>query len=154
VFRPGRCRQHLDPQHPNPRWRSNVRCCWVWPGCDGVFRTGQWQFPTWAVWSTIGVGGVFQPRRCRKRPDPRRRSWGWLGCGGVFRPGRWQRGPVQVLAAWSGLGGVGGVRLGCGGGVVRIWAGAVSLFSTSLRGKWGKRSSVSTTLEFFCSEMT
>jgi hypothetical protein len=87
----------------------------VWPGCDSVFRPGQWRFPTWTVWSGTGVGGVFRLGRCRKRLDPRRRSWGWLGCGGVFRPGRWQRGPVRALAAWSGLGGAGGVRPGCGG---------------------------------------
>jgi hypothetical protein len=71
---------------------------------------------------------------CWKRPDPRRRSWGWPGCGGVFRPGRWQRGPVRVLAAWSGLGGADGVRLAV---VVRIWAGAFLAWS---------RSGVSTTL--------
>jgi hypothetical protein len=53
----------------------------------------------------------------------------------------WQRSPIQ---AWSGLSGAGSVRPGCGG--MSAWAGAVSFFSTSLRGKWGKRFR---TLEFF-----
>jgi hypothetical protein len=44
-------------------------------------------------------------------------------------------GPLRALEAWSGLGGAGGVRPGCGG--------------MSLKGKWGKRSGVSTTIEIF-----
>jgi len=56
-------------------------------------------------------------------------------------------GPLRALAAWSGLGGADGVRAGCGG--MSAWAGAVSFFSTSLRGKWGKRSGVSTAIEIF-----
>jgi hypothetical protein len=87
----------------------------VWPGCDGIFRPGQWRFPTWTVWSGTGVGGVFRLGRCRKRPDPRRRSWGWPGCGGMFRPGRWRRGLAWAVPAAFGLGGAGGVRPGCGG---------------------------------------
>jgi len=98
-------------------------------------------------------GGVFRPGRCRQHPDPHRRSnvrcrWFWpgwcsgpvggsgsiTGVGGVVWPGRYRRRPAWL---WR------NVCLGRGG--------------MSLRGKWGKRSGVSTAIEifeFFFSEMT
>jgi hypothetical protein len=62
VFRPGRCRQHLDPQHPNPRRRSNVRCCWVWPSwCSdpvggSVVQYGRWRLGL--AWAVQGASGL------------------------------------------------------------------------------------------------
>jgi len=78
MFRPGLCRQHLDPQHPDRPTSEEQRSMLL----DLV----------------------------------------WL----VFRLSRWQRGPVRALAAWSGLGGAGGVQPGCGR--MSTWAGAVSFF--------------------------
>jgi hypothetical protein len=75
----------------------------VWPGFDGVFRPGQWRFPTWTVWYGTGVGGLAVAA-CSD-----------LGGGGVVWPGWWRRGLAWVVPAAFGLGGAGGVRPGCGG---------------------------------------
>jgi hypothetical protein len=127
VFRPERCRQCPHPQHPDPRWRSNVRWRWVWLGCDGVFRTERlWRFfglgivgsiQTHVGGATFGGFGVgLAVAACSD-----------LISGSVVRYERWWRGLTWPVPAAFGL-----------AIMVRIWAGVVSLFSTCLRGKWGK----------------
>jgi hypothetical protein len=115
---------------------SGITHHWVCPGCDGVFRPGRCG-PARALvaFSDLGgagslqthVGGVGVGLVVAASSDP-------VG-GSVVQYGRWRRGLAWTVPAESGL-----------AVVVRIWAGVVSLFSTSLRGKWGKRSGVSTTL--------